>query len=133
LGTRYIFNNKDSSVVKILVKYSSGEYGNGENEFLLVNNHLIYQRDYTVDWLALESPADSNDYKLTEVVSYFNPDSTGTRGSKSLSLPSLDITGQNSEQLRNKLADKELLTKVDYLVFVDELKKALALELQKDE
>lgn len=48
-GTTYIYNNQDSSILKVLVEYDAGDYGKGINEYLLVDNLIIYQRDSLVD------------------------------------------------------------------------------------
>lgn len=61
-----------------------GDYRKGENEFLLVDNKLVYQREYVLDWLLVKSPEDSTNYKVREVVSYFRTNSTGIRKSKAV-------------------------------------------------
>lgn len=44
-GTTKIFNNADSTVTRVVVDYSAGDYGNGRNEYLIVDNRLIYQKE----------------------------------------------------------------------------------------
>jgi hypothetical protein len=131
-GTTYIFNNADSSITRVIVEYYAGDYGNGSNEFLLADNRLIYQRDSIVDWLAIKSPLDSSNYKLSEVVSYYNIDSTGTKFSKEVYLLTLDFNEDKRKELETKKTDSLTLTKEDYIKSLEELKEALKLKLLEE-
>ena len=131
-GTKYIYSNNDSSIMKIKVDYDAGDYGKGQNEFLLVNSHLVYQRDYVFDWLIIKSPQDSNNYKLRETVSYFKPDSTGIKQSKAVYSKSLEFNNAKIQELRNKGSDTETLNKTDYVRQYEELKQTLEFELIED-
>jgi hypothetical protein len=124
-GTTYIFNNFDSSVVKVLVVYDAGDYGKGQNEYLVVDNKLTYQRDSIVDWVINKSPLDSSNYKLRETISYFNSDSTGTKISKAVYSMTFDFSDEKKEKLRTQTADSVNLTKMDYIKLMEELKEAL--------
>ena len=131
-GTRYIYSNDDSSVVKVVVDYDAGDYGKGQNEFLLVDSMLLYQRDYVLDWLAVKSPLDTNNYKLREAVSYFKADSTGLKKSQTVYTRSLEITEAKKDELKNKITETDTLTKSEYVRQWNELKNALQLELIED-
>jgi hypothetical protein len=131
-GTTYIFNNADSSVTKVLVDYDAGDYGKGRNEYLIVNNILIYQRDSIVDQVINKSPLDSSEYKLQETISYFNKDSTGTRTSKSVYSMTFEFNGEKIKELKNKETDSLVLTKTDYLKMLSELKDALTRTIMED-
>jgi hypothetical protein len=132
-GTRYIYNNNDSSVIRVLIKSSAGDYGNGQYEFLLVDNKLIYQRDYIIDWLAIDPLPDTSDYQLSEIISFFNPDSTGLKESKSVYSLQLEVTNETIKKLENKVTEKKLLTKSDYVNSLEELKRAMALTMHEVE
>lgn len=127
-GTRYIFNNTDSSVIRVLIKYSSGDYGNGQDEFLLVDNKLIYQKNYSIDWLAEDPLPDTSDYQIRETILFFNPDSTGTKESKFVYSQQLEITEEKTKELKAKLPEKKVLSKNDYINSIEELKNALAMK-----
>ncbi len=131
-GTTYIFNNSDSSITKVIVSYDAGDYGNGKNEYLIVDNRLIYQRDSILDEIINKSPLDSNNYKLRETISYFNKDSTGTRTSKSVYLMTIESSDEKKNELMNKTADSVALVKTDYIKAFRELKEALDLKLIKE-
>jgi hypothetical protein len=124
-GTTYIYNNADSSIIKVLVKYDAGDYGKGQNEYLIVDNRLIYQRDSIVDWLIIKSPLDSNKYKLRETISYFNADSTGTKTSKAVYSMTFEFNDEKKKELKNKTADSVALIKTDYVKLFGELKEVL--------
>ncbi len=124
-GTTYIFNNADSSVTKVLVDYDAGDYGKGRNEYLIVDNKLIYKKDSLVDWLIIKSPLDSNKYKLRETIYYFNTDSTGTRISRAVYSMTSEFDDEKKKELTNKTADSVALTKSDYIKLVGELTEAL--------
>ena len=131
-GIRHVYANNDSSVVKIVVDYDAGDYGKGQNEFLLVDSKLVYQRDYVLDWLVVKSPLDTNNYKLREAVSYYSADSTGLKKSKTVYTRSLEVTEAKKEEFKNRMVETDTLTKNDYVTQYDELKKALQLELIED-
>jgi hypothetical protein len=131
-GTTYIFNNADSSTTKVLVEYDAGDYGKGQNEYLIVNNRILYQRDSIVDWLIVKSPLDSNKYKLRETICYFNADSTGTKTSKAVYSTTFEFDDEKKKELRNKIADSVALTKTDYIKLVGELEKALGRTLVEE-
>jgi hypothetical protein len=124
-GTTYIFNNTDSSIVKVLVEYDAGDYGRGQNEYIVDDHRLIYQRDSIVDWLIVKSPLDSNKYKLRETICYFNADSTGTKTSRAVYSMTFNFDENKKTELRNKTVDSVTLTKLDYVKLVDELRNAL--------
>jgi hypothetical protein len=131
-GTTYIFNNTDSSVTKVLVDYDAGDYGKGRNEYLIVDSRLIYQRDSIVDQVINKSPLDSNEYKLRETLCYFNKDSTGTKTSKAVYSMTMDFDSERIQELKNKKADSLVLTKIDYLKMLEELKDALTRTVIED-
>jgi hypothetical protein len=131
-GTTYIFNNADSSVTKVLVDYDAGDYGKGQNEYLTVDNRLVYKRDSIVDWLIVKSPLDSNKYKLRETICYFNADSTGTKTTKAVYSMTFEFDNEKKKELRNKTADSVALTKMDYIKLMGELKEALALRIVEE-
>jgi hypothetical protein len=124
-GTTYIYNNQDSSVTKVLVDYDAGDYGKGRNEYLIVDNIVVYQKDSIVDWVIVKSPLDSNQYKLRETISYVNGDSTGTKISKAIYSTTLEFSDEKKRELQNVIADSITLTKSDYIKMHSELKDAL--------
>jgi hypothetical protein len=131
-GTTYIFNNADSSVTKILVDYDAGDYGKGINEYIIVDNKLVYQRDSTLAGVINKSPLDSNEYKLHEVTSYFNNDSTGIKTSRAVYSKTFDFDDKKIKELKNKKTDSLTLTRADYLKMLAELKDALTKTVIED-
>lgn len=124
-GTTHIFNNADSSMTRVVVEYDAGDYGKGQNEYLTIDNRLVYQRDSIVDWLIVKSPLDSNKFKLRETICYFNADSTGTKTSKAVYSMTFEFDDEKKKELRNKTVDSIDLTKNDYVKIFGELKDAL--------
>jgi hypothetical protein len=117
-GTTYIYNNQDSSVIRVLVDYDAGDYGKGLNEYLIVDNFILYQRDSLVDWLITKSPMDSNKYKLRETMLYFNDDSTGTEISRAVYSTTFEFSDEKKRQFRNDMADSVALTKLTTLKYL---------------
>jgi len=124
-GTTYIYSNADSSVKKVIVDYDAGDYGHGRNEYILVDNFLVFQRDSILDQVINKSPLDSSEYKLRETINHFNKDSTGTRTSKAVYSMTFDFSNKQIQELRNKKPDSLSLDKADYIKLLDELKEAL--------
>jgi hypothetical protein len=131
-GTTYIFNNDDSSLTRVLVDYDAGDYGNGRNEYLVVDNRLVYQRDSIVDQIINKSPLDSSEYKLLETICYFEKDSTGTKTSKAVYSMTFDFSNEKIKELQDKTVDSIALTKTDYLKVLEELKDAVTRTMVED-
>lgn len=131
-GTTSIFTNADSTMTKVLVDYDAGDYGNGRNEYLIVNGRLIYQRDSIVDWVINKSSLDSSKYKLRETICYFNADSTGTMTTKAVYSMTMYFTSEKIQELKSKKPDSLVLASKDYLKLMSELKTALTSSLTEN-
>ncbi|MGC3943767.1 MAG: hypothetical protein QM762_04365 [Chryseolinea sp.] len=42
-GMRYVFNNADSSAIKVVVDFTAGEYGNGTSEYWVIDEQLVVE------------------------------------------------------------------------------------------
>jgi hypothetical protein len=124
-GTISIYSNADSSVVRVIIDFDNGDYGNGRNEYLAVENRLIYQRDSVSDWLIVKSPMDSNNYKLRETILQFDSDSMGTKTSKAVYSLTADFNNEKKKEFNEKPVDSVKLNKDDYIKALDELRRVL--------
>lgn len=129
---RYIYSNKDSSIVRVVVDYTAGDYGRGQNEFVVTHDRLIYQKDLVHDWLVVNSPQDTNNYQLRETVRYFKTDSTGIKHFRTVYTKSLEINEAEKDELKNKMVETDTLTKSEYVQQYNEFRNALQLELHDE-
>ncbi len=112
-GTTFYYVNKDSTELRIVVKYDAGDYGNGEVDFFLIDEKLIYQKEYVLDWLVKRNK-DGQSYKLRETTYYFSENGTGLKTSKQTYTSELKVSAEDSSKLNEATTSTQPLDTSDY-------------------
>lgn len=130
-GTTIYYTNADSSELRIVTKYDAGEYSYGESEFFVVDEKLIFHKEYAVDWLLKENH-EGKQFKLNETIYYFSDSKTGFKTSRYTYTSELNLLAADHRNLNNEEVETELLDSNYYADQMAALKEVIRLELIKD-
>jgi len=130
-GTTFYYANNDNTALRIVTKYDAGDYGSGEVEFFIVDERLIYQKEYVLDWL-IKGNKDGQNYKLRETIYYFSEDGTGLKASKHTYTTELKVTVEDRNKLHEATTATQPLETSDYTKQRAELTEVMKRELISD-
>ncbi|MFT6443763.1 MAG: hypothetical protein ACJASM_003326 [Salibacteraceae bacterium] len=130
-GTTFYYANADSTQIRIVAKYDAGDYGNGEVEFFVFDDKLVFQKEYILDWL-VKGNQDGQNYKLRETIYCFSNDGTGLKTSKHTYTTDLKVSTENRRKLNEAITETQILEIHDYTKQRAELTEVMKRELIKD-
>lgn len=118
-GTILTYSNSDSSSTKVIIKYSAGDYGQGESVFYIKTHKLIYVREIKSNWIADVDP-DKNQYEFTETKYYFTDKEDGLRETRKLKTKIFEFD-KGMNELKNTKFLIDSLTVDDYIMMLDKV------------
>lgn len=116
-GTISTFSNNDSSSNKVIIKYSAGDYGQGESVFYLVDYKLIFVHQIKSSWIGDVDP-DKNQYEFSETMYYFTDKEDGLKENRKFKTKFSEFE-KGINELKNIKFLVDSLTSDDYVMMLD--------------